>query len=138
MATISKTRLSIRFFGDDLDPHEITARLGRAPSEGASKGGVIVSENGTERIARTGSWRLLAGHRMPGDLDGQVAELIETLNDDLSVWQDLSARFRGDVFCGLFMQESNEGIGLSAATMESLSSRGLAIGFDIYDPDRPD
>ncbi len=69
---------------------------------------------------------------MPGDLDGQVAELVETLSNNLSVWQDLSRRFDGDVFCGIFMEEGNEGISLSVATMESLSARGLSINFDIY------
>lgn len=138
MAVIGETRLTIRFFGDDLDPEEITARLGCPPSAGAFKGAVTITQRGNERIARTGFWRLSASDRIPGDLDGQVAELVEKLSDDLSVWKELSQRYKADVFCGLFMRDGNEGIGLSVATMENLSARGLAIGFDIYDRDPVD
>lgn len=138
MAVIGETRLTLRFFGDDLDPEEITARLGSPPSVGALKGALTITRSGNERIARTGSWRLSASDRIPGNLDGQVAELVEKLSDNLSVWKELSQRFQADVFCGLFMRDRNEGIGLSVATMEKLSTRGLAIGFDIYDRDPVD
>jgi hypothetical protein len=130
--------MSLRFFGDDLDPDEITARLGCQPSVGVRKDGIWLTKNGTERVARTGSWRLKAADRTPGDLDAQVAELLGLLCDDLSVWLELTERFKADIFCGLFMQESNEGIGLSALTMKELSARGLLIGFDVYDPGTPD
>ena len=51
----------------------------------------------------------------------------------MSIWQDLTSRFRADVFCGLFMEEGNEGISLSNETLQRLAERGLTIDFDIYD-----
>ncbi len=69
----------------------------------------------------------------PGDLDAQISEILDRLNDNTDVWKGLAARFRADIFCGLFMAEGNEGISLSSETLEKLATRGLTIDFDIYD-----
>jgi len=130
--------MTLRFFGDDLDPDEITALLGRPPTIGAKRDGVWITEGGTEKIARTGTWRLTVEDRRPGDLNGQVSEILAALNDDLSIWADLTARFQADIFCGLWMEEANEAISLSAATMKELSARNLRVWFDVYDPTPPD
>jgi hypothetical protein len=92
-----------------------------------------MTRRGAEKVARTGTWRLVAGKRMPGDLDGQIAELLAGLSDDLSIWADLTARFEADVFCGLFMRGGNEGLCLSAKTLQDLGSRNLPLNLDIYD-----
>lgn len=132
MAALSKTVATLRFFGDDLRPDEITARLGRSPSASETKGDEWKRPNGSIRIAKWGSWRLKADDREPGDLDAQIAELLSGLSDDLTVWADLTTRFRADVFCGLFLDEGNEGISLSPQTLALLGSRNLTIGLDIY------
>lgn len=137
MAAIHETTIILRFFGDELDPDEISACLGHPPSVGMRKGESWITKRGTEAVARTGTWRLKVDDRKPSDLDAQIAELLGPLSDDLSVWQDLTSRFHGNIFCGFFMQESNEGISLSAKSMKDLDSRGLEIGFDIYDPGAP-
>lgn len=134
MAEIHETTMTLRFFGDDLEPDELTSRLGCQPSVGARMGEVWTTMRGTEKIARTGTWRLNANDRQPGDLDAHVTELLASLNEDLAVWKDLTARFKADVFCGVWMKQSNEGASLSAETMMSLGGRGLALSFDIYDP----
>jgi hypothetical protein len=88
-----------------------------------------------EKIARSGSWRLKVERRSPGDLDAQIAELFVTLSLDLAIWKDLSTRFRADVFCGLFLRESNEGISLAPETLTAVGSRGLTLEMDIYGPE---
>lgn len=132
MGTVSRTVATLRFFGDDLLPDEITSRLGRAPSKSETKGDEWKRPNGIIRIARWGSWRLEAADREPGNLDAQVAELLSELSDDLTVWADLTTRFRADVFCGLFLDEGNEGISLAPQTLAMLGARNLKVGLDIY------
>ncbi len=132
MGTVSRTVATLRFFGDDLLPDEITSRLGSAPSKSEVKGDEWLRPNGTIRIANRGSWRLNATDREPGNLDAQVAELFSGLSDDLMVWADLTTRFRGDVFCGLFLEEGNEGISLSPQTLALLGARNLELDLDIY------
>ncbi|MES2450098.1 MAG: DUF4279 domain-containing protein [Pseudomonadota bacterium] len=138
MAAIYETKMCLRFFGDDLDPDEITARLGRHPSVGMKKGGTWITKSGTEKVARTGSWRLKAADRQPGDFDNQIAQILEGLSNDLAVWDDLTTRFNADVFCGVFMKKSNEGLSLSAKSMLDLGARRLSLDFDVYDPGTPD
>jgi ABC-type phosphonate transport system ATPase subunit len=57
------------------------------------------------------------------------------LSSDLTAWKDLSRRFGGRFFCGLFMQNTNDGLRLEAPTIAAIGDRGLALDFDIYAPD---
>jgi len=134
MTELHKTAASLRFFGDDLDPDEIAGVLGGQPTVGVRKGGLWLTSLGAEKIAYKGQWRLTVEERSPGDLDGQIAELFATLTTDLAVWNDLSHRFQADVFCGLFLNEFNEGISLSPETLTAVGSRGLSLDMDIYGP----
>ncbi len=74
-----------------------------------------------------------AERREPGDFDTQISEILGQLTNDMSIWQNLTSRFRADVFCGLFMEEGKEGISLSNETLQRLVERDLTIDFDIYD-----
>ena len=133
MAVLSGSAASLRFFGDDLDPDELTRLLGCQPTKSERKGEEIVGKvTGNKRTARSGGWRLSAERREPGDFDAQISEIFDGLTNDMSIWQDLTSRFRADVFCGLFMEEGNEGISLSNETLQRLAERGLTIDFDIY------
>jgi len=134
MAAIDESTACLRLIGDDLDPEEVTRILGKAPTRSERKGDVIRNQSGHERIARTGSWRLDATDCHPENIDGQVSEILSGLTTNLDAWRALSARHRVDMFCGLFMRESNEGIELSPATTLELGRRGILIGFDIYAP----
>lgn len=138
MAIISRTAVSLRFFGDDLTPDDLTARLGRAPTASVIRGQTITGKNtGITRIAKTGGWRLKAETREPGDLEAQICELFGSLTADLSVWRDL-AKYKPNLFVGLFMNKGNEGIDISAEVLGLLSSRGVSIGLDIYGPTTDD
>ncbi len=135
MGELHKTAASLRFFGDELDPEEITRLLGGPPTVGVRKGGIWLTSRGAEKTAYKGQWRVTAERRSPGDLDAQVAQLLTPLTTDFAVWNELTRRFKADVFCGLFLNEINEGISLSPKTLEALGLRGLSLGLDIYGPD---
>jgi hypothetical protein len=137
LAGIGRTVVTLRLFGDDLEPTEISALLCAKPTTSGRKGDVRTLSSGREIVSRTGSWRLEVEDRVPGDLDSQLVELFSLLTPELSVWQELSRRYRCDVFCGLFMTERNEGEELSPRTMMLLGDRGLTLGLDIYDPSPP-
>jgi hypothetical protein len=135
MAAMSESRVSVRFFGDELDPAELTELLGCEPSIQYKRGDTHLSA-GREYTRKWGAWVVAAETRKPEAVDEQLTELFARMTQDLAVWRDLASRFDGDVFCGLFMAESNEGFSISPATLEALASRALEIGFDIYDPDK--
>lgn len=140
MPTIARTRASLRFSGDDLDPDDVTARLGAQPDLWAAKGEVIRSKRpGPKTIAKTGRWSLGVKPRAPGDLDGQIRELFGMLTPDLNVWRELSTEFESDLFVGFFMDVFNEGLEVSADCLAMLGERGVKLALDIYgseeDPD---
>ncbi|MFD1951951.1 DUF4279 domain-containing protein [Sphingomonas arantia] len=101
MSTVYKSAASIGFFGEDLDPVEITTSLGAAPTVGVRKGGVWRTKAGAEKVALQGSWRMEAERREPGDLDDQINELLDGLSSDLRAWRSYSKRYRGRVFAWL-------------------------------------
>ena len=133
MGFINHSVAGLRFFGDDLDPDKISTLLGATPTEAYRKGDELVGLTGRVRIANTDSWRLKAARREPEDLEAQVFELLDRLSQDLEVWGKLSVRYKPDLFCGIFMSSSNDGLTLSPKALLVLGQRGIALDLDIYD-----
>jgi len=135
MSAFDHSLVTLRFFGDGLLPEEVSALLGATPTASHHKGQELAgSHSGVVRIARTGSWRMAAMRREPEDLEAQIFEILDQLTGDLAVWQAL-ARFRPDLFCGLFMGSSNDGVSLSPRALLALGERGIELGLDIYEAD---
>lgn len=128
---VDRVRVSLRLSGDDLDPAEVTEKLGCRPTE-ARRRGEILPDARYHRVARTGSWRLEGTDEPSIQVEKQVTNLLERLTGDPAVWRDLSGRFSVDVFCGVFLEAFNRGFVLSPTLLRQLADRGLEIGFDIY------
>jgi len=127
---MDSTSVAVRFFGDDLDPVELTQRLGVEPTVCHRKGDSM--PNIAEQTNRTGGW-LLAGERQSkSSLEAQISALFDRLSGDLAVWRDLTSRYRADLFCGLWSEAWNRGVSLSPELVMRISERGLSIGFDVY------
>ena len=137
MANLARSVATLRISGDDLLPEEISSLLGSEPTHGQHRGQEISNKSGM-RIAKFGHWRLEAKDEEPENLDAQVHELLNRLTPDLLVWSTLSNQFRIDLFCGLFMNKSNEGVSIAPSTLTSLGERGIELSLDIYAPDIDD
>lgn len=136
MAQVSKSVATLRIMGDDLNPVEITALLGHAPTESQTKGDELIGRaTGNKRIARIGLWRLTATPSEPENLDAQIAELLGKLTTDMGVWSKINERYEVDLFCGLFLNQGNEGMSVSPSSLYSLGLRGIELGLDIYGAD---
>jgi len=85
------------------------------------------------RLERTGSWRLDATRREPGNLEAQVFELLDRLTPNLQVWDELGKKYKIDLFCGIFMGSENDGLPLSHNALLALGKRGIKLDLDIYD-----
>lgn len=136
MAQVQRTTISLRFNGDDLNPQEINDRLGATPTRAFAKGATLPSGSASDRVAKTGQWRLTLEGEAPDDFETLVTRLFHQLCPDRDVWLDLSERFAGDLFVGLFLGSSNEGVPISRKTLHEISARGLGLGFDVYGPAR--
>jgi hypothetical protein len=133
MAILSKTVASLRIIGDDLVPDEVTKLLGCEPNIKMIIGEPFSwGKQGKPRLAKSSMWRISATDQLPGDLDKQIEEMLSLLTNDLTVWSQLSKKYKIDIFCGLFMESDMEGISLSAKSMLALGERGIEIDFDMY------
>lgn len=135
MAQLSRSTASLRIIGDDLAPSEITGLIGKAPNKAKKKGDVFETPNGQSVISRTGSWSIEVDDAIPADVDKQVIELLENTIQNTEVWHGLSKRFRVEIFCGLFLEDGNQGLNISTETLMILGLRGIALELDIYNVD---
>jgi hypothetical protein len=129
---VSETAASIHIRGDDLDPDEVTRLLGCEPKSGWRKGEFYTMRSGSRIRAWTGRWMRDVADRAPGDLDGQIAELLKPLTDDLMVWMALSERFDVYLYFGIFIRKYNQAMGLSPATLRMVADRGIRMDFELY------
>lgn len=132
MGSLHRSVALLGFHGDDLDPTEITARLGAEPTIAVSKGGSWLTSSADGKAATTGAWRLEANDGTPANLDDQIAGLFAPLSRDVAMWRALAARYRGRVICGLFLASGNAGVTLQPATLMMIGQRGLVLDLDIY------
>jgi hypothetical protein len=126
--------VTLRFFGDDLDPDEVTRLIGCAPTAAVRRGEQTPTRTGF-RTERTGLWRLSSEHRSSTDMEEQLVTLLERLTPDLAVWQSLTTRFHSDLFCGVFFSRMAGGLVFSPRWHRLLADRNLELGLDIYASD---
>jgi len=62
----------------------------------------------------------------------QVAQILGRLSGDLEIWRSLESKYRIDLFCGLFMEGTNEGLQITPETLHALGERGISLGLDMY------
>ncbi len=127
---IDAASVTLRFFGDALDPDDLSRILGAQPTLCRRKGEVIPDRDG--RVAETGSWLLSSQQQSKKPLGDQIEALFARLTDDLEVWRQLSSMYRGDLFCGVWSEHFNRGFELSPELLQRIAARGLRVGFDIY------
>lgn len=134
MAQISKSVATLRIMGENLIPSEITSILGCRPSYQQEKGQIIIGKKtGRKRVVKFGMWRLAATDKEPENIDMQISEIPNRLSPDISVWETLASRYEIDLFCGLFMEENNEGMQISPTAFKALGDIGIVLSLDIYD-----
>lgn len=131
--SVDRTTVTLRLFGDDLNPAEVSRLLACQPSTAYAKGDAIVGRSiGRERIARIGSWRLESDEDRGVDLAAQIEKLLSRVNGDLDVWKKFTQKYEIDLFCGLFLEDIARELWLSAEVLQMIAARRLSIGFDIY------
>jgi hypothetical protein len=137
---MDRSLATFRLRGDDLAPDEISGLLGASPTKVQWKGQELIGHTSRRvRIAKTGSWQLNVAWREPENLEAQILEILDQLTPDLGVWSALS-HFQPNMFCGIFMGSSNDGLILSAKALQALGERGIALELDVYGlgDERPD
>jgi len=131
---VDKFKITLRIYGDELDPDQISSLLGCAPTV-AERKGVPGPFGDGRRIAKTGRWSLTIESKDSNeedDVERGIKMLLAQLPSDADLWNTLNRAFRVDVFSGIFLASSNRGFGISAEVSKLLADRYLRIGFDLY------
>jgi hypothetical protein len=130
MAELDNTRVSIRFSGKDLDPKKLGEFLG-----------FIESESTESTVKRLKSGRVLWSIRLQTNetlpLEKKVEALLGEFTKEINTWKRATKYIKADIFCGLFLDEWNQGFSLTPLLMKELSDRNLEIGFDVYSQPTP-
>ena len=135
MAQVEKSRVTLRVGSGDLIPDEITKLLGTAPTYSMIKGQPKPHRKTgepTKYLAKIGMWSLSAKDREPEDMDGQIQEILSQTTSDLKIWRKIAEKHEIDLFCGIFMAGTNEGMSLSPSSLTALGERGIELALDIY------
>nr|WP_156541640.1 DUF4279 domain-containing protein [Agrobacterium vitis] len=132
MASVSQFKISLRIAGDDLDPGEITSLLGVAPDLAYLKGEHWKTPKGNGLIGRTGLWIFHVDDFETDDFEEAIFDLLSRIPVGPDVFRTLARRFKVELFCGLFLDDYNAGLELSAAVMKLLAQREISIDLDIY------
>ncbi len=142
MAEIARVRVSLRVFGDGLEPEEVSALLGRKPSRSHRKGDKAFRTSSTSKTSGsvastepTGAWILDSGLSEKAEIEDHIEALLAPVSNDSDEWASLTSRFSASILCSLFLDQYNEGFELSPRLAQSMADRGLVIAFDIYSGD---
>ena len=128
---VDECSVSLRFFGDNLDPDIITKTLDIAPTISYRKGDILRGKT-YDKIQSTGSWRYRTQRHTDISLEDLIEKLFDRLTNDIAVWQDLTSKLQADLFCGLWLKRWNRSIDFKPSILMKIAERGLKIGLDIY------
>jgi hypothetical protein len=132
MTQLHASAAALQIIGDTLEPDEITQLLGCSPTDSYRKGELLRTPSGRELTAQSGQWTLNARESEPGNLNGQITEILDQLRGDFSAWDIIGKKFQARIYCGLFTREWNESIEISPGTLACLSSRGIELTLELY------
>ena len=133
LAAIARVSVSLRVFGDGLEPDEVSALLGRQPTRFHRKGDETSSTGSA--VEPTGAWILDSRLSETAEIEDHVEALLAPISNDSDEWANLTQRFSASIHCSIFMNQYNEGFDLSPRLAQSMVDRGLVIAFDIYSGD---
>ena len=134
MAAFDHSLVTLRFFGDDLLPEEVSACSERLQPHRITRGRNSEATNQAPCV----SPGLEAGNLMRRVVSLKIwkrRSSRSSINSPAISPYGTLARFRPDLFCGLFMGSSNDGVSLSPRALLALGERGIELGLDIYEAD---
>jgi hypothetical protein len=119
---VDRFRVTLRIFGEELDPGQISTLLGCTPTKVERKG-IPISWAGGTRIPKKGLWFLTIDSKdcaENDDVEDRIRMLLEQLPSNGELWGDLTSKYDVDVSCGLFLEASNRGFSITGETSKLL------------------
>jgi hypothetical protein len=128
-----KVRAAFRFVGDNVNPEEITVRIGIQPSRAHAKGAIIKKH--PERTHSIGLWGLDSPILPDRPLEEHLLYLLDELETQVSGIEELKELgLLPSFFCGFFVagRESGSLIKLESDTLNRIARLGIPLELHIY------
>ncbi len=122
-------KLTLRVYGNEMLPKDVSASLGCKPTESWTRGDPMPSG---PRFRMNSGWLLSAPATKCGKIDAQIAWIFSHLTRDMRVWKRMGSRYRIDLNAVIYLESWNRGLIVSPSSMAKISRRCLSLGFDIY------
>ncbi len=126
-----RTSVSLRIFGERLDPEDVTAALGCPPTQAYRKGDRVGPRTPNPR--NKGMWLYRCS---TGTLDAQLRAVLGILPEQ-STWECLVAGQTADVYCTAEMDGDVGGLFIDANLLTELGRRGIGLNVEIYQSPEP-
>jgi hypothetical protein len=127
--TCKATYATLCIYHDDLEPDNVSSRLGVTPSKSQKKGQAL----GVTRVARVGAWFLKSENHV---ISKDVRRHVDWILDQLAGNEDQLLKLQGEGYKTLvscyWLSVGHGGPELDPEIMQRLVSLRLTIFFDVY------
>ena len=130
--------VALRFFGDDLEPDEITAVLGIQPTESHRRGDIRRTRSGRAIGEwREGAWLYKEKSDDVESIEEALASFVQKLSESKEKIRSISCRpdvSLADISSAEFGNSDRQfpSIGLNLNLLEALAEMGLEFGWTFY------
>jgi hypothetical protein len=126
----AKVRVSLRVYGELLDPETLTEGFGVKPSQEYRRGDII-SRRRPDATRPQGMWLLDSVLAADASIEEQIGHILDRLPDSVSLWESLTGNYNRDLFCGILISQQVSGISLSSSVIRRIADRGLDVHTDL-------
>ena len=126
---VDESSVTLAVYGHDLDPEDVSSRLGCEPSS-CHRRGDRKSPQGVP--ARTGAWFLNLRGFAPTGPEELIRRLLMKLPPDKPRWQELVSKFDVQLRIAIHFTAWNKGFELSPEVVSDIGKLGARVDFDLY------
>lgn len=125
-----KVSATLRVWGSELDPAEVSSLFHCEPTAGWKKGDSHPTVKG--RVADFGMWSLESQAPPTASFDEHVLWLLSRITADPEAWSGFLRMYEKDVFVGAWINHWNTAFEVSPEVIAELGRRGIPLTFDLY------
>jgi len=129
----NEARVTFRVVSDDLDPKQITERMGLTADEQHRKGDLRRKGRNRDWYYPRGGWHLESQLPPTARVEDHLSHLLDRLEGTVDVIAKLIAEgYQVDFYIGYFSNQGQGGPLFSAELLRRLANFGAEVGLDIY------
>jgi hypothetical protein len=128
-----RTHVSLRLFGEDLDPDAITKEVGITADKSYRNGEITGTK--TRVLRKTGYWSVSSREHMDELVDtcAHLQWLIDIVDGRKAIFDSYRARgWRVDVWLGIHTSEGHGGPTIPSSIIRALGAIDLDVNLDLY------